>query len=371
MYISSDILSALPVELQKDDIEHTLHLTGGSGSLAEVALIRHSGHVLLLGRASFLEPFALLTPPEPPRLERKSQSVVLIVVDLSGDRHSFHVPPLNLDEAKATVGAENSNIDDLNPPPFGGPDATTPPSPPHHRATTPTGPPPMAPAPGGFSTDDYGAKPPPPSTTASNNDGAKQGLTIIVAVIVVLGMLLLCLVFSLAALGFLIAIPQDAPESSYEITPVKESESVAQEAEPSPVPSPPKPVEEDEDSITRVAEVLEESPHVTERDSSTGSLDKKVIQRVVRKNLRGVKSCYERELRKNPSLEGRVEVTFAVLPTGRVADVRIIRNTVNDKVGQCITTKVGRWVFPKPEGDGRVSLVYPFVFKAPSSTIAP
>ncbi|MFP4596875.1 MAG: AgmX/PglI C-terminal domain-containing protein [Persicimonas sp.] len=95
----------------------------------------------------------------------------------------------------------------------------------------------------------------------------------------------------------------------------------------------------------------------------TGSLDKEIIQRVIRKHRREVAYCYEKELQKNKSLKGRIKVKFTISPTGDVVSAVVSNSTMNDQtVESCVTSKIQRWVFPEPKGGGMVVVNYPFNF---------
>jgi TonB family protein len=80
--------------------------------------------------------------------------------------------------------------------------------------------------------------------------------------------------------------------------------------------------------------------------------------------LRSVQGCYEKELKLNPALKGKVVVRFVIRTTGRVGDVSIDQNTMGSAgVGSCIVNLVRTWVFPmKLEEDTPVS--FPFVFSS-------
>ena len=96
----------------------------------------------------------------------------------------------------------------------------------------------------------------------------------------------------------------------------------------------------------------------------TGKLAKSAIASVVKRRIRSVQSCYERELKKDPNLSGKVTVQFTIGTVGRVTSAKITVNTTKSRsVGTCITGLIGRWRFPKPEG-GAVTVAYPFVFTA-------
>lgn len=96
----------------------------------------------------------------------------------------------------------------------------------------------------------------------------------------------------------------------------------------------------------------------------TGKLAKDAIASVVKRRIRSVQSCYERELKKDPNLAGKVTVQFTIGTVGRVTSTKITVNTTKSAaVGNCIKQRIGLWRFPKPQG-GAVTVAYPFVFTA-------
>ncbi|AKF80386.1 hypothetical protein MFUL124B02_11925 [Myxococcus fulvus 124B02] len=97
-----------------------------------------------------------------------------------------------------------------------------------------------------------------------------------------------------------------------------------------------------------------------EVDSS--EVDRDALARYVRARKGAIQSCYEKELKRNPSLKGKVVVRFSITPSGRVGDFDIDENTLgNEAVASCIRAAIRAWVFPfKPDSDATVS--YPFVF---------
>ncbi|MEE2787822.1 MAG: AgmX/PglI C-terminal domain-containing protein [Myxococcota bacterium] len=97
-----------------------------------------------------------------------------------------------------------------------------------------------------------------------------------------------------------------------------------------------------------------------------GVLDPSAIGRVVGRRKGAIKSCYEKQLKRNPKLRGTVKVQFTILESGRVDRVKVLQDTTGDQaVGRCIKQKMRRWRFPKPDG-GSVTVSFPFVF-TPSS----
>ncbi len=107
--------------------------------------------------------------------------------------------------------------------------------------------------------------------------------------------------------------------------------------------------------------VKDAAPEVDSAD-----VDREALGRYVKQRLKAIQNCYEKELKRNPSLKGKVVVRFSITPSGRAADVEIEENTVgNEAVSSCIRTVIKAWIFPfKPSDD--VPVAYPFVFSPAS-----
>ena len=107
--------------------------------------------------------------------------------------------------------------------------------------------------------------------------------------------------------------------------------------------------------------VMDQAPEVESAD-----VDREALARYVKARKAAIQNCYERELKRNPSLKGKVVVRFAITPSGRVNDIEIEENSLgNEAVSSCIRTVVRTWIFPfKPEAD--VPVAYPFVFSPAS-----
>jgi hypothetical protein len=94
-----------------------------------------------------------------------------------------------------------------------------------------------------------------------------------------------------------------------------------------------------------------------------GSLSKEQINRVVHAHQAGVKYCYEKELQRQPSLAGKIEIFWVIQPDGAVQKSHIVSSSMqNAAVEGCIVRQVKQWQFPKSEGSTVVQL-YPFIFK--------
>lgn len=99
-------------------------------------------------------------------------------------------------------------------------------------------------------------------------------------------------------------------------------------------------------------------------DEPQGSLDKDVIRQVVRGRIGDIRECYNRGLASDASLTGRVTVQFMIGGSGAVISAVVQASTLpvhGEPVARCIATAAGKWVFPEPEGGGRVIVTYPFV----------
>ncbi len=71
-----------------------------------------------------------------------------------------------------------------------------------------------------------------------------------------------------------------------------------------------------------------------------------------------IRSCYELQLKSNPSLSGRVEVSWTIAG-GRATSVALEGNTTgDDALGQCIVRKVRSWKFPE---ELEMDVVFPFI----------
>lgn len=100
-----------------------------------------------------------------------------------------------------------------------------------------------------------------------------------------------------------------------------------------------------------------------EDESGAGVFDSSLVTRMIRQRIRAIQQCYERELRNNPTLAGRVLVRFTIQPTGSVSGATAPENTTGSPaVASCVVSTISRFRFnPGPDG-GSVTYAYPFVF---------
>jgi hypothetical protein len=93
-----------------------------------------------------------------------------------------------------------------------------------------------------------------------------------------------------------------------------------------------------------------------------GSLDRSLIDAVIKRHMNQIRYCYQRELTTNPELAGKLKIKFYVAKDGSVSKADISTSTMNSAVDACVTGRFMRMKFPEPKGGGIVIVKYPFVF---------
>ncbi len=96
-----------------------------------------------------------------------------------------------------------------------------------------------------------------------------------------------------------------------------------------------------------------------------GGLEKSEIDRVVQENMSQVRYCFNKRLRSNPNLQGKVVTSFTIGANGKVASSRMKDSNLGaPDVDSCILERISSWQFPKPRGGGTVSATVPFLLRA-------
>lgn len=94
-----------------------------------------------------------------------------------------------------------------------------------------------------------------------------------------------------------------------------------------------------------------------------GSIDREAVRRVIRSILSQIKSCYERRLRSDSGLEGKVVIRFVIEEQGRVRRAETKSSTLNDReVESCVAMRIREQRFPDPPAGTIAEVDYPFVF---------
>ena len=99
--------------------------------------------------------------------------------------------------------------------------------------------------------------------------------------------------------------------------------------------------------------------------AKAGSRDPDAVSAVVNKHNSAIQYCYQRALRRNPDLKGKLVVRFTITPEGRVKNVEVVSSTLTDKsVIDCVVSRIRRWsdfgVIDPSKGDATFRQVYAF-----------
>jgi len=96
--------------------------------------------------------------------------------------------------------------------------------------------------------------------------------------------------------------------------------------------------------------------------SSDAKRDSDVINSVVASHKTSIRMSYEKYLKRDPSLSGKITVRFTISASGSVTMVKVIENTTgNTELENEIIRKIKMWQF-EPIAEGDVTVSYPFVF---------
>lgn len=102
----------------------------------------------------------------------------------------------------------------------------------------------------------------------------------------------------------------------------------------------------------------------TEAVLKKGGIDERGVQMALKRRERGIQQCYERSLKANPKLKGKVVVEWGINEQGRVVQIKVVQNTLGDpKVGDCIIDIISRIRFPEAT-KGIVPVRKTFVFES-------
>ncbi len=95
--------------------------------------------------------------------------------------------------------------------------------------------------------------------------------------------------------------------------------------------------------------------------SGSGRVDKGAVKKVFSRRSGAIKHCYEKALKTNPNVKGKVTIRFQIGTAGRITRSKCTSNTTGSAaICKCILGKVKSWRFPSPEG-GPVTFSYPFI----------
>ncbi len=91
------------------------------------------------------------------------------------------------------------------------------------------------------------------------------------------------------------------------------------------------------------------------------------VRSQMKRYLPRIKACYERELRGEPDLAGKVTVSWIIGGSGRAEDTAVEANsTGNGALASCIVREINKIKFKPPEdGEDEIEVAgYPFIFSS-------
>ncbi len=91
-----------------------------------------------------------------------------------------------------------------------------------------------------------------------------------------------------------------------------------------------------------------------------GDIPREALMSVVGQNRRQVRACYERRLKVNNTLQGRLNVRVIVNRNGSVSQVRVGGSLRDSEVFSCVRELARRWKFPSPSKGACAEVSIPF-----------
>ena len=83
----------------------------------------------------------------------------------------------------------------------------------------------------------------------------------------------------------------------------------------------------------------------------SGNVDAQGVLGVIARKNSSFTRCYERSLKNNPDLAGKLAYEISVSEEGHVLDVKFIENTLRSSdVADCVKSILLRMIFPRPKG---------------------
>lgn len=119
-------------------------------------------------------------------------------------------------------------------------------------------------------------------------------------------------------------------------------------------------------SMSRQGDLAMESPSdVIGRGSKSAYRSPNAIREVLLGHVPAIRYCYERELKRNPELKGKISVRITVSADGHVTAVEILSSSINNtRVERCILARIRLWKDFRPidptEGSVTFRQVYTF-----------
>jgi TonB family protein len=99
-------------------------------------------------------------------------------------------------------------------------------------------------------------------------------------------------------------------------------------------------------------------------DTDLGGLTPEQVRKVVESHRAVIAYCFNKELQRNPKLNGKVVVSWRITPQGAVESTKIKSSSIGSSdVEDCLTRQVSKWKFPAAANGQETDVRYPFAFK--------
>lgn len=98
------------------------------------------------------------------------------------------------------------------------------------------------------------------------------------------------------------------------------------------------------------------------KQEPTGSIDTRELKRAFNRNNAAMQKCYERVLKKEPGLEGKISLQVKIKSNGELDWARAKGQSLNNAtINECMERQARSIKFPKPSG-GSVIVANPYTF---------
>ncbi len=111
--------------------------------------------------------------------------------------------------------------------------------------------------------------------------------------------------------------------------------------------------------VEQVSEIADE------RGIKSESRNSDKVSEVINRHNSSIQYCYQRELKQNPDLKGKLVVRFTITTEGKVGDVKVLSSTLNSPgIERCVISRIKRWddfgAIDPSKGEATFRQVYTF-----------
>ena len=93
-------------------------------------------------------------------------------------------------------------------------------------------------------------------------------------------------------------------------------------------------------------------------------LDRSRISEIIKQNNPAIRSCYEKELKRDPKYQAKVKIAWEITKEGEVENPQIIEgDPQKDQFESCLVRTFYRFSFALPIEGKNIAVTFPFIFK--------